>query len=791
MIESRSHGASVANDSNGSSGMLDGIVFEVGLGRGPASKERGRDLVREFVEQVLDGGMTVSRDVEAMINARIAQIDFLISIQLNEILHEPKFQELESAWRGLFYLVDRTSFYNGVKIRVFNVSKRELLKDTDPFSTHQSTISSAVVNESFDTLGAEPFSLLLGNYSFGSHPEDMELLEHVTRVAAAAHAPFISAADASLFNCNSFSEVARAADLKTYFESSRASRWASIRGREATRFAALALPRVLLRQPYGAQSVRIPQFNYEEGVDGRDSAKFLWGNPAWAVATQVARAFGKGSWCADPAAIEGGGVIQKLPPFHFATDEGDIATKGPTEAPISDPSYAQLRDLGFVPVCCDTSGSRAVLFEVPTIRRPLVMEDEDGEIHHHPPAPLREALAHGRIAQYIKCIVREKRTWFESPEQCERYLNRWVAKYTVVRDQGSAAEDTALPFLEAEFKVAKDPRRPEGWFRVEGSVLLNMGKAGAPVPIDISVPVLLTRSAADWRPATNLVRETDGAATSESERLLPHAPDLAATRIARSQDPFAAACDALERLTALRRQRILEEPEFLQLREGILQRIKRLAVPEMETSPKTDKKEREPEPEPDDYSVPYAQLHAQIVDLIAEPYRAGAGPKQRAESALATMEGQHALNEGDSALLKDLLDVTLNDSDEDLPKRMEAIKGVAGQIRGKRNASPASRAIAETAEQSGSRAERHYAVERKVPGSTHGAASSLWRKLVWPDVEGAFSGGAAATAMSSALASYQLPWPLQIAAAVGVVIGAGVRSGVAYGEGGSNERVLA
>ncbi len=792
------------NDSNRKSGLLDEIVQEGGFAQNPESSRRGKELVTEFIEQVLEGFITLGRDAVTMIDVRIAQIDHLVSIQLNEILHHESFQTLESGWRGLFYLIDRTDFYPGIKLRVLNVSKRELLSDFNNHGVIQSALSTMVVNNCFDTLGAEPFSILVGNYSFGNGPEDTSLFERVSRVAAAAHAPFLSSANPELFRCDSLVKALRKPDLKQAFERSDHARWNSLRRYEGAGFAALALPRILLRQPWGRDGVQVSGFAYEEGVDDTDDAKLLWGNPAWAVAVQLARAFGEGSWCADPAAFEGGGVIRRLPSFVYSTPEGDLGRIGPTEAPVSDTAYAQLCDLGFVPVCRDQTGSRAVVFEIPTFKKAPLIEEDDGEIYQEPPIMLRDVLIQSRVAQYIKCIVREKRAWFETPMQCERYLNRWAAKYTVPQALRNTTEQHQQPFLEAEFKVTKivnDKQKPEGWFRVEGRVLPAPAKGETPIPVDISVPVLLTRSAADWQPPSHIVREDAQAMSGEPERVVepPHGAPAIPGPITRAEDPFEAACAALERLADLKREHILDDADFQELKVAIVKRIKRLAAPEADSNEEIgkdkdkdkDKAGKDRETGLDDYSAPYAQLHAHIVDLIAEPYRGGADVKQRAQKSLAVMEERQAINEGDSALLTELLDTSLADADEDVAKQMGAIKSVAAKIREKRNASPASRAIAETAEQSGSRAESQFAVARKTSDWTAGIAANLWRKLVWPDVEGAFSGGAAAASITPALAPYGFPWPLQAAAAIGVVIGAGIRSGVAYGEAALTEKAPA
>ena len=673
---------------------------------------------------------------------------------------------------GFSDLMHRISWYERVKLRVLNATKRELLHDFQNVNRHgRSALSTKIVDECLDALGAEPFSMLVGNYFFGRHPDDQHLLAEIAKVAAAAYAPFLAAPTPDLFKRFSFGEVTGAPNLKKIFETTEYTLWHQFRHRQYAKFALLALPRILLRKPYFKPPGTADEgFHQDENVDGRDNSKLLWGNPAWAVAAQVARAFGKGNWCGDLASEEGGGVIRNLPWFEFLEEEGDIGRKGPTEASVSDIVYDQLCGLGFAPVCRDVTGSRAVIFEIPTTHQPYELVYEDFEVYRQPPTMLREVLVQSRVAHYIKCIVREKRAWFETPMQCERYLNRWAAKYTVPESGTNAPDEYQRPFLEADFQVVKDAGKPDGWFRVEGHVLANLAKGQTAVPVDISVPVLLKRAASVPEPAPEIIRED-----VQREDMQGGKAVAVTGRPTVDADPFSSACEALERLATLRRQGILDETDFLELKGAIMGRIRLLVPPAAHTAEKKNL-----ELGPGEFAVPYAQLHAHIVDLIAEPYRSGDDPKRRAQRALMEMDEKGALNPGDSPLLIELLEIVLADRQKDVSERLAAVKDVAGKIRSKENASPASRAIAETAEQSSARAAGEYAVGQKPSGTIRGAAK-IWRKLVWPDVEGAFSGGAAAATVFPALAS-SLPWSLQIAAAVGVVIGAGIRSGVAYGE---------
>src|SRR3954468_7534260 len=277
----KAQGAVVGGDTAERS-LLDQIVEEGRIARDPAGKERGRNLVREFVAQVLEGSMTVSKDAEAMINARIAQIDHLLSIQLNEILHNEAFQKLEASWRGLRYLLDQSETSDKLKIKVLNVNKKELLRDLQRAPEFdQSALFKKVYEEEYGVFGGAPFSALVGDYEFGRTPEDIELLEKVSQVASAAHAPFLTAAAPEMLNMDSFTAVDAPRDMAKIFDSTEYAKWKSFRQSEDSRYVGLCLPHILMRLPYGKDNTTIEAFNYEENVDGTDHSKYLWGNAAY------------------------------------------------------------------------------------------------------------------------------------------------------------------------------------------------------------------------------------------------------------------------------------------------------------------------------------------------------------------------------------------------------------------------------------------------------------------------------------------------------------------------------
>src|ERR1700704_3601992 len=267
MAESLAASQSASTVATQEKGLLDQIVEQGRFGTESSARERGKNLVKEFVAQVLDGSMTVAKDAEMMINARIAQIDHLLSIQLNEIMHHASFQKLEGSWRGLKHLMDHSETGTQLKIRVLNVTKKELLRDIEKAPEFdQSALFKKVYEEEYGVFGGAPFGALIGDYEFGKHPEDLALLEGISHVAAQAHAPFVSAASPDLLNLESFTKLDAPRDLGKIFDTTEYAKWKSFRQSEDSRYVGMCLPRILTRLPYGEKNVSIEAFKYEENV---------------------------------------------------------------------------------------------------------------------------------------------------------------------------------------------------------------------------------------------------------------------------------------------------------------------------------------------------------------------------------------------------------------------------------------------------------------------------------------------------------------------------------------------
>jgi len=441
--------------------LLDQIVEEGRLGRDDESRQRGRGLVSEFVNQVLEGELTVSPDLEAMINARVARIDHLLSLQLNEILHHPKFQALEATWRGIRYLIEQSETGVQLKIKVFNAGKREVLRDLQRVPEFdQSQMFKRIYEEEFGVFGGEPFGALIGDYEFGKGPEDIELLERISQVAAAAHAPFISAANPELLNLESYTQLDQPRDLAKIFDTTEYARWKGFRLSEDSRYVCLTLPRVLMRVPYGNATKRIDTFNYEENVTGSDHSKYLWGNAAYALGARITNAFSKYGWCAAIRGVEGGGLVEGLPTHTFTTEQGDVQLKCPTETIITDRREKELGDLGFAPLVHCKGTDYAAFFSVQTCQKPRKYDTDDANANARLSAQLPYMMAVSRFAHYLKSMMRDKIGSFASRKSVEIFLNRWITNYVTEDDTASHAVKAQYPLREARVEVLDVPGKP-------------------------------------------------------------------------------------------------------------------------------------------------------------------------------------------------------------------------------------------------------------------------------------------------------------------------------------------
>jgi type VI secretion system protein ImpC len=441
--------------------LLDRIITETRIGRDELQREQSRRQIATLVEEVMQGTVRVSKDLESTINARIADIDELLSRQLNEIMHASEFQKLEASWRGLHYLVHQSETSTMLKIRMLNVSKQDLLRDLERAAEFdQSALFKKVYEEGYGVFGGEPIGALIGDYEFGRHPQDMALLEKVSNVAAAAHAPFFSAASPQLFNLDSYTDLGVPRDLAKIFDTVEYAKWKSFRDSEDSRYVGLTLPHILMRLPYGPETVPVEAFNFQEDVDGKDHSKYLWANAAWAFGTRLTDAFAKYQWCAAIRGVEGGGLVEGLPTHTFKTDEGDIALKCPTEIAITDRREKELSDLGLIPLVHCKGTDYAAFFGAQSCQKAKKYDTDAANANARLSTQLQYIMATSRFAHYLKAIMRDKIGSFMTRQNCENYLNRWITNYVLLDDNASQEAKASNPLREARVDVSEVRGKP-------------------------------------------------------------------------------------------------------------------------------------------------------------------------------------------------------------------------------------------------------------------------------------------------------------------------------------------
>jgi len=442
-------------------GLLDQVITETRIGRNEEQREESRRQISAFVEEAMRGTLRIAKDVEATIAARIADIDQLLTRQLNEVMHAEDFQKLEASWRGLNYLVMQSETSTTLKIKVINATKDELRRDLERAAEFdQSALFKKVYEEEYGTFGGAPFGALIGDYEFTRQSPDIALLEKVSNVAAAAHAPFISAASPELFNLDSFTDLGVPRDLAKGFDSVDYAKWRSFRESEDSRYVALTMPHVLLRLPYGPDTAPVEAFKFKEDVDGRDHKKYLWGNAAYALATKLTDAFAKYGWCAAIRGVEGGGLVQGLPTHTFSTDEGEVALKCPTEIAVTDRREKELSDLGFMSVVHCKGTDYAAFFSGQTTQKAKKYDSDAANANARLSAQLPYIMAVSRFGHYIKAMMRDKIGSFMSRTDTERFLNQWISNYVTPDDTASAATKAQFPLREARIDVSEVAGKP-------------------------------------------------------------------------------------------------------------------------------------------------------------------------------------------------------------------------------------------------------------------------------------------------------------------------------------------
>jgi type VI secretion system protein ImpC len=428
------------------------------------AREAVESAVRTLAEQALHDTGVISGDALATIEALIAQIDHTLTQQINLILHSEPFQKVESAWRGLHYLVNNTETDESLKIRVMNMSKTELhktLKKYKGVAWDQSPLFKKLYEEEYGQFGGEPYGALVADYYFDHGGPDTDLLTQIGKIAAAAHAPFIAGADPAALLMDSWQELANPRDLTKIFQTPEHAAWRSLRESEDSRYIGLAMPRFLARAPYGAKTDPVEEFDFEEDTAGADSSKYAWANAAYAMATNITRSFKMFGWCSRIRGVESGGAVEGLPVHAFPTDDGGVDMKCPTEIAISDRREAELAKSGFMPLVHKKNSDFAAFIGAQSLHKPAEYEDPAATANANLAARLPYLFACCRFAHYLKCIVRDKLGSFKERDDMQRWLQNWILQY-VDGDPTHSSDDTKArkPLADAQVVVEEVEGNP-------------------------------------------------------------------------------------------------------------------------------------------------------------------------------------------------------------------------------------------------------------------------------------------------------------------------------------------
>jgi len=430
--------------------------------------DRAQDLVKTLVEQALGGTVTFDRSLSKSVSKAIEEIDKKVSKQLNAIMHHEKFSKLEGTWRGLHYLVKESETGTSLKLKLLNISKTELHKDLEKaVEFDQSQLFKKIYENEFGMPGGEPYGALIGDYEWSNHPEDLETLRLVSNVAAAAFAPFVSAAAPSMLGLQDWQQLQRPRDLAKIFDTVEYTTWRSFRDSEDSRFVSLALPRVLARLPYGSATKRVERFGYEEAppdAAGNPQSMrhddYCWMNAAYVMGARMTDAFAKYGFCTMIRGAEGGGKVEGLPTHVFISEDGDSDSQCPTEVPITDRREFELSNLGFLPLSHYKNHDYAVFFGGQTVQKPKKYDRPEATANAAISARLPYIMASSRFAHYLKVMARDKVGSFAEAEDCEKMLNRWISNYVNANPAAGPESKAKFPLREARVQVTAIPGKP-------------------------------------------------------------------------------------------------------------------------------------------------------------------------------------------------------------------------------------------------------------------------------------------------------------------------------------------
>jgi type VI secretion system protein ImpC len=448
------------------------------------SNERIGAALSFFLESVIHSGLTIDKIDKNVVDNIVADIDKRISMQLDEIMHHPDFQKMESSWRSLKFLIDKTDFKKNVKIDLFDISKNDIIEDfEDSAELIQSGLYKQIYTDEYDTPGGEPYGAMISNFDFNAGPEDIGLLQNLSKVAAACHCPFIGSANPKFFGKDDIHDLPKIDDLHTYMDRSEFMRWNSFRQTEDSRYVGLTLPRFALRLPYGPDTIPVKDFNYSENITGKDHEKYLWGNAAFAFASNMVRSFVDNGWCVQVRGPESGGKVEDLPVHFFDVGKG-TQVKIPTEILIPETREFEFANEGFIPLSFYKNRNYACFFSANSSQKPQEYDDPTVTANMRVNSRLPYILLVSRIAHYLKVIQRENIGTTKSREVLQDELNKWIKGLVTEMPNPGPDLIATRPLKAAQVEVREIPDNP-GFFSVSLAVMPHFQIEGIDINLSL------------------------------------------------------------------------------------------------------------------------------------------------------------------------------------------------------------------------------------------------------------------------------------------------------------------
>ena len=437
--------------------------------------------VQAFIDELLKPEREGVRVSAGLVDEMIANIDQKLGIQVDAILHNEEFQKLESAWRSLKFMVDKTNFRENIKIEILNVNKQDLFDDfEDAPEIVKSGLYKVAYTQEYGQFGGQPYGLMIGNYEFGPGAQDVKLMQYLASVATISHAPFIAAASPEFFGVQNFRGLPNLKDIKSIFEMPQYTKWQGFRQSEDARNFGLTLPHFLLRTPYGPETVAVKSFNYKEEAASGDKA-YLWGNAAFAFATRMTDSFAKYRICSNIIGPQGGGAVEGLPVYTYEA-MGELQSKIPTEVLISERKEFELAEEGFIALTMRKGSDNAAFFSANSCQKAKTFgttaEGKQAQLNYKLGTELPYNFVISRLAHYLKVLQRENIGTWKSRVDLESELNKWISQYISDQENPSPGVRSRRPLRKAQIDVSDVEGEP-GWYRVSLKVQPHFKYMGA------------------------------------------------------------------------------------------------------------------------------------------------------------------------------------------------------------------------------------------------------------------------------------------------------------------------